>query len=69
MKKFLKVLVSCLVIFYVIDSCLYIFFDFRCIDAVLKLLGIKNGLNGIPKWISIIVCIAVLILIVKYDAI
>lgn len=69
MKKFLKVLFICLALFTAIDAFLYIAFDFKWIDALLELFGIKGGINEIPEWIRIVVVITLLPLIVKYDSI
>lgn len=69
MKKFLRMFLTCLCLFFAIDSVLYIAFGFRCIDILLHLLGVETGINGVPKWIVILVCVAVIIFRVEYDAI
>lgn len=69
MKKFLRVFVICVGLFFAIDNLLYIAFGFKCIDTLLKLLGIEAGVNGVPKWIIIVVGIALLIFAVEYDVI
>ncbi len=69
-QKFLNVFISCLSIFSLIDGFLYIFFNFECIDALLKLFGIANGLrglNGVLKCIAVVICVIVLIFLDKYD--
>ncbi|MCT2879135.1 hypothetical protein EFR42_05555 [Lactobacillus delbrueckii] len=66
MKKIVKVLAICLCLFLIIDSGLYILFDFECIGALIKLLGVKPVISVILRWIIIVVAI---LLIVKYDVI
>lgn len=66
MKKILKLLAICLCLFLIIDSGLYILFDFECIGALIKLLGVKSVISVILRWIIIVVAI---LLIVKFDAI
>ncbi len=67
MKKiFLKVLAICLYLFLIIDSGLYILYDFKGIDALLKLLGVKSVVSVILRWIIIVLTVA---LIVKSDSI
>lgn len=66
MKKILKVLAICLCLFLIIDSGLYILFDFECIGALIKLLGEKNIISVLLRWIMFVVAI---VLIVKYDVI
>lgn len=61
-RKLLKALVICWILFLLIDSGLYIFGNFECIDALFKLLGDKP----ILRWIIIAVSVA---LLVKFDAI
>lgn len=68
-KKILKVLFICLMLFLAIDSFIWIAFGFHSVDALLKLFGITAGINGVSKWIIIIVGIAMLIFVIKYDAI
>lgn len=65
-KNFLKVLAICLGLFLIIDSGLYIFCGFECIDALLKLLGVKSVISVILRWIILVVAIA---LILKYNTI
>lgn len=67
-KKFLKVSVICLFLFLTIDCGLYIFYDFECIDALLKLLGVNSVISVILRLIIIVVAIAIKIFIDKYDA-
>ncbi|MBN6048986.1 hypothetical protein JY231_03530 [Lactobacillus helveticus] len=66
-KKSLKVLVTCLAIFGIIDGGLYILFDFECIDALLKLLGVKSVISITLRWIIGVLAIAANIFIGKYD--
>lgn len=66
MKKFLKILAICLCLFLIIDSGLYILFDFECIGTLFNLLGVKSVISVVLRWIIIVVAVA---LIVKYDAI
>lgn len=66
MEKILKALAVCLCLFLIIDSGLYILFDFECIGALIKLLGVKPVISVILRWIIIVVAI---LLIVKYDVI
>lgn len=65
-KTFLKVLLICLIIFLIIDSGLYILFDFECIDALLKLLGVKSFISIILRGILIVMAV---VFIVKHDLI
>lgn len=66
-KKFLKVLVICLLIFIIIDNGLYILFDFEFIDTLFKQLGVKSVITMILRWIIIILAVAFEIFIGKYD--
>ncbi|MEL4235866.1 hypothetical protein P5719_006185 [Lactobacillus amylovorus] len=68
-RKILKVLFICFMLFLAIDSFLWIAFGFHSVDTVLKLFGITAGINVVPKWIIIVVGIAMLIFVIKYDAI
>ena len=52
-----------------IDACLYIAFDFKCIDALFKLLGVEAGFRGAPSWIKIMIAVAMCIFVAKYDTI
>lgn len=65
-KKFFKVLAICLCLFSIIDSGLYILYDFECINALLKLLGVKSVISVILRWIIIVVAV---VFTVKYDSI
>ena len=51
----------------VIDSALYIFFDFECIDALLKLIGTKSLISIIFRWIIIGVALAACIFVIKFN--
>lgn len=66
-RKFLKILAICLSILMVIDSALYIFFDFECIDALLKLIGTKSLISIIFRWIIIGVALAACIFVIKFN--
>lgn len=66
-KKFLKVLVICLLIFIIIDNGLYILFDFEFIDTLFKQLGVKSVITMILRWIITILAVAFEIFIGKYD--
>ena len=68
-KRILKVVATSLAIFVAIDGWARQLFDFSLVDALLKALGYSAGISGIPKWITDRAAIAVLILIIKYDAI
>lgn len=63
-KKRVKVLVY---LFIVIDGGLYILFDFECIDALLKLLGVKSAISIILRWIIIVLAITLEIFINRFD--
>ena len=65
-KKFFKVLAICLCLFSIIDSGLYILYDFECINVLLKLLGVKSVISVILRWIIIVVAV---VFIVKSDSI
>lgn len=62
-KKRVKALVY---LFIVIDGGLYILFDFECIDALLKLLGIKSAISIILRLIIIVLAIALEIFMNRY---
>lgn len=68
-KNILKWIATCFGLFLIIDGLLDRIFNFECVDALLKIFGVKEGLTGVPKWLQIVVAIVVLILIVKYDII
>ena len=65
-KEFFKVLAICLCLFSIIDSGLYILYDFECINVLLKLLGVKSVISVILRWIIIVVAV---VFTVKYDSI
>lgn len=52
-------------LFLAIDSLLWIAFGFHIVDALLK----PFGINGVPKWVLIIVGILMLVFSIKYDTI
>lgn len=66
-RKFLKILAIWLSILMVIDSALYIFFDFECIDALLKLIGTKSVISIIFKWIIIGVALVACIFVIEFN--
>lgn len=65
-QKILKLFAICLLLFLLIDSVLYIFFDFECINALFKLVDDRSVISVILRWVIIVVAV---VLLVKRDAI
>lgn len=68
-KNILKCLAICVALFTIINSFLYIVFNFDCVDTLVKLLGFKEGIRGLPICLKIVVIIVAYIIIRKFDAI
>ena len=68
-KNILKCLAICVALFMIINSFSYIAFNFDCVDALVKLLGFKEGIRELPMWLKIVVIIGACIIIRKFDAI